>query len=639
MLYRIILALALVGPAYAATLASQVAAIPVGQWRPIATEVTMTSIDPELVPALNSNYPNSAAYRGTSGFKSLWNAWNSGAYLPGIGPCGGIAYMGGGHADYWGNGVVALDLCGAADGGPTWRRLTDPWVAPITWPAVNGAWPDGTPSVPHTYDGLVAGDGKLMLFTTQLTSVPAKVNQGYMLDIASGTWTSLGLSAGADQGASTWDATRHVAWFLSGATRDLTKFDPATRVFTPLPKAPADIARLDSMMGHDPVNDLLVVSTFRYAAKVLSEYSIATGAWTRATQVNAPALAGQHAMQWSATRQAWIVWMDTLRDGKVWEMKRTSVTAGVPTYTWTLLTDAANTQIPTTAAHNGSYDKFQLITVGADEALIGTLSIATGVWAFKLPAVVTADVCAQPGVVACDRFDGKPPVGAIYQASSKLTKPYIKDGVLWMEVVSQGGKDTGHIRYHPPFVGEGGFLAYSYRKMLDAEAIKHEGMKDWILWGPKWAASYTSQQIVLTHMYAQQVPILYRSGGLGLAPTLADGDKLFQNGDFDCRYRDAKNGRVTKCHTKAAAQWARYYVEVRVGHFGQEDTRVTNWVRTTGPWQKVHEFTTTLPDKVALEVLAFMDYRTNEGYYEHPLGLTAFDDIIISTQPLDRALL
>lgn len=249
------------------------------------------------------------------------------------------------------------------------------------------------------------------------------------------------------------------------------------------------------------------------------------------------------------------------------------------------------------------------------------------------------DACDQPGVVICDRFNGQPPVGAIYQASSKMTKPYIKDGVLWMEVVSGGGKDTGHIRYHPPFVGEGGFIAFSYRKMLDAEAIKHPGMKDWILWGPRWAPSYTSQQLVATHIYPPQVQILYRSGGLGLAPTFADGDKAFQNGDFDCRYRAARADRVDGCHTKVANQWAHYYVEVRVGHFGQPDTRITNWVRTDGAWQKVHDFTTMLPSQVALEALAFMDYRTNEGYYEHPLGLTAFDDIIVSTQPLDLALL
>jgi len=104
-----------------------------------------------------------------------------------------------------------------------------------------GQWPDGTPSPHHTYDGLVAGAGKLMLFTTMSQPTPIKVPYGFMLDVASGVWTPLGASKGADQGISAWDSKRNVAWFAPGGTNAdwLTKFDPATQAFTEIGKAPS----------------------------------------------------------------------------------------------------------------------------------------------------------------------------------------------------------------------------------------------------------------------------------------------------------------------------------------------------------------------------------------------------------------
>ena len=62
-----------------------------------------------------------------------------------------------------------------------------------------------------------------------------------------------------------------------------------------------------------------------------------------------------------------------------------SVTNGVLTYTWTLLTDPANTLVPTTANTNGVYGKMQVATLpDGTELLIGIARLADGAIAFKL---------------------------------------------------------------------------------------------------------------------------------------------------------------------------------------------------------------------------------------------------------------
>lgn len=256
-----------------------------------------------------------------------------------------------------------------------------------------------------------------------------------------------------------------------------------------------------------------------------------------------------------------------------------------------------------------------------------------------VPPIATRDPCAQPGVFVCDRFDGKGVAGFIYPGSSGLTIPYVKDGALRFEIVSGGGKDPGHYRPLIPHIGEGETLAWSYGKRADAEAVLHDGMKDWILWAG--ASSYTDQQIVMSHLYEWDVAIPYRSGGVLLAPKIADGNFHLQQGDFDCWYRDAKIGKVAKCHTTQAGKWADYYIELRIGHFGQADTVLNQYVREEGgTWRKfVDNQPVLLPTYRPFEHFMLTSYMTNEGYYAHPIGYVDFRNFIMSRRPMDLALL
>lgn len=260
------------------------------------------------------------------------------------------------------------------------------------------------------------------------------------------------------------------------------------------------------------------------------------------------------------------------------------------------------------------------------------------------PLCPKVDACDQPGVLSCDRFDGAPLTGVIVRASSRLTTPWVENGVLNMEVIraagTRGAVDTGHYRLRFPSVGEGRMLAFSYSKKVDAVANEFTGAKDWIAWGPHWAPSCTSQQVVMTHMYDKQVPVVYRSCGLGIKIDIPGGDYLWHNGDFDCRFRDAKAGRVDKCHTKVAGQWATYYVEIHVGKYGQPDSRVVVHVKTADVgWRKMMDFPFTLPSTVPLETMMFTGYMTNGTPYETSGGRVEFDDVIVADRPMDLELL
>jgi chitodextrinase len=383
----------------ASSLTSQISAIPSGTWAKITADNKATDIDPAKDPAINTRHPANAPWHGGSGYKGMFEAWNSGGLATNFGPCGSILHYGGGHNDYWGNQVTALNLCGGASGGPVWQRLSDPYKEIIAWPATDGAYADGTPSPAHTYDTLSFGNNKLMVFNAQSTNGPTHVPSAFVFDLANRTWTGPLTHLGNSHGASAWDSRRSLVWNMPPYTSSggkFSSFNPATQVFTNYFKTNVSpfVSNVDSMMSYDPDNDKLVVTNFRSSATSMAEVDPANPN-TRpviVSQIGKPDLdQGQHAFAWSPKRHAFIVWMDLLNDGNVWEVKRTGLNAsGTPEYVWTLLTDASNSVQPVTTSHNGSYDKFQIVTVGGDEVLIGQLRLSDGIYAFKIPAPGTA---------------------------------------------------------------------------------------------------------------------------------------------------------------------------------------------------------------------------------------------------------
>ena len=381
----------------ASTLAEQVADIAPGTWAPIEADNTAADVDPAKDPASNRNFPKAPDYEGTTGYKSIWAAWNSGAWAPEFGPCGSILYYGGGHADYWGNSVISLNLCGGARGGLMWQRLNAPYDEPLAWtqpPTVvyPDGFPDGTPVPPHTFDlwTFMPSVNSVVALTHISSHAPVYEAKAWVFDLTRKTWRGPYPHRGTRSGMSAWDSKRKLVWFQPavGMPGEFTSLDPATMTFTYYGRPNAGMARKDSRLvsnkpigAYDPVHDRLVMTSFKNAqAATIAERDPGdpTAPWIIVPQVGQPATSRQHAMAWSAQREAWILWMDLLRDGKVWEVKR-----GANDYTWTLLTASANTIVP--ASDNGCYDKFQLVTIDGVEILIGQNRLADGIYSFRLP--------------------------------------------------------------------------------------------------------------------------------------------------------------------------------------------------------------------------------------------------------------
>jgi hypothetical protein len=220
--------------------------------------------------------------------------------------------------------------------------------------------------------------------------LPVYESKAWVFDLTHKRWRGPYPHRGARSGWSAWDSKRKLLWFqpAAGMPGELASLDPATMTFSYHGRPNAGMARGESRLvsnkpigAYDPKHDRLVMTSFKNAqAATIAERDPGTPSepWVIVPQTSQPETSRQHAMAWSPQREAWIVWMDLLRDGKVWEVKRTA-----DDYTWTLLTAADNTVIP--AADNGCYDKFQLVTVDGTEVLIGQNRLADGIYAFKLP--------------------------------------------------------------------------------------------------------------------------------------------------------------------------------------------------------------------------------------------------------------
>jgi hypothetical protein len=187
---------------------------------------------------LASVNPNTVGINGTTGFASVIKAW-----------CGAAANQtqkelmlvaNGGHGDYWGNGVYALQLNRSI---PRWFRLSDPSPAStfLTNPPCNvyglspAVYGDGRPAAMHTSNSVSHGNGKAYvmgqvaysnigggntsIFSFDRASLGADPSAPLAHNGGTGPWTYHGtssLSSVYGFQCSTFDTLRNVAWGFCG---------------------------------------------------------------------------------------------------------------------------------------------------------------------------------------------------------------------------------------------------------------------------------------------------------------------------------------------------------------------------------------------------------------------------------------
>lgn len=659
----LVLLLLWVATADAATLAEQVAAMKPGTWGAIAGQNTAADVDPGMDSTANPVYPRTAPWRGNSGYGALFEAWNSGALAP-MGECGSILYVGGGHTDYHGNEVIAFDICGL-----TWSRLSNPHPGPFTWPVADGALPNG-PAMPHTYDRVtVAGDKLVLLGAAYNTLTAIDAPTAWVFDLAARKWAGPIQHRGSMEGTSTYDSKRKLVWFQPAVGRpgEVTSLNVATGALAYYGKP--NLGQLDSVMGYDPVRDRLVMTSFRYpdtasVAELDPEYPF-TG-WGKVPHTGRPALKGQHTMAWSPARQGWIVW-DVYAGAGVWLMKHDGTAYG-----FTALTAATNTVTPT--AGIGAFEKMQLITVGDTEVLIGQAKLSQGVYAFRLPGgtgvpvppVVTPDcipnkyapairfcdaevppvvvppvatLCSKPGVFVCETFAGPVAKGALIKG---FTMPTIADGNLVLSLPSNSPANlSGNYSVQFPAIGEGKFLALSYRIKADAAAVALPGRKEFTLW--RGSSPCTDLELTQTHWNTHPVFVLYTECGAGhFSIPIPGGTNYYAHfPDYQCEYRKVNASNYDGCGITHAGVWEQFYIELAIGTYGQPNSRVTAWHKTEGgTWKRyVDRSDWTFHGTGGFDNFMLTAYITGKDpAFAHPPGEVRYDDLVMASAPFGADL-
>ena len=358
-------------------------AIKPGTWAAIGYN-RISDVDPANDANANPNYPNSPPWRGNTGQASVTTTWNGGALATGY-PTGGkgsLIAWGGGHKDYYGNEVYAFDL-----EGQRWSRLTNPYPN-TTFPVTDGIWPDGTPSVPHTYSmaGYHPITNSFVSLTTQVSNQPSRAAVPVFFDFDTMKWrrgprNSSSVNTG---GWAVYDPSRDAWWAEGGSTgtafaRYSMNGDGSSGTWT---NYSAHFSALDSRAARHPVHDILVVTTFRQNSNMYAIDLKNPGAAPvqLAQGGSPPARSGQHGWEWSEALSAFVYWSSG--DGVYQVASPSNWRSG--TWNWSRLTSSENNVAPSNPV-NGVYNRFQLVRYADMELGVVVNSVHGSVYAFRLP--------------------------------------------------------------------------------------------------------------------------------------------------------------------------------------------------------------------------------------------------------------
>ena len=172
-----------------------------------------------------------------------------------------LVIWGGGHGDYQGNEIYALNLTAAP---PTMTRLTNPsaWNYSVSY-EVN---PDGTPTSRHTYNDLVylPVQDALFSFSGGLPS-GGGTNHTWMFTFADNTWHAQDpvkgfnpttIASSVTGAACVYDPNTQTVFCIDGNTSYLLQYNPATNTYTKLSIGAA--YPLAATPAIDPVRKLMI---------------------------------------------------------------------------------------------------------------------------------------------------------------------------------------------------------------------------------------------------------------------------------------------------------------------------------------------------------------------------------------------
>jgi hypothetical protein len=376
--------------------------IPPGTWA-AASKNTLADVD----PARDKEVNNSGGAKWKDNQTSVTGAWNGGAFCAGYGRSGSLVLCGGGHADYYGNEVYAFDMetC-------LWARLTNPYRTP-KFPIEDGIWPDGTPSVSHTYDQVDyhPGTHSFVMLKTQWDNTGGKsapVVAMFSLDNLLPPDNNANRDANkknwrlsprhkdnytSSGGWSVYDPKRDLFWANGGSgNKAFVSFDPKPEApggrFGVFVSYPSRAGATDAVAAYDPVNDIILYTVFRRASNIfaidLSNPGAGIEANVKITQGGTPPkeVKSQHGWEWSSTRGAFLYYHEGTG---VYEFKQQGPDWRKSEWRWSLLTSPANKTGPADPPKNGIYSRFRVVRYADAEVAIAAIRTKEPVWAFRVP--------------------------------------------------------------------------------------------------------------------------------------------------------------------------------------------------------------------------------------------------------------
>ncbi len=374
-----------------------------GTWAEVSRN-TLADVNPARDPAVNPNHPGPPPWRDNQG--AVLGAWNGGAFASGYGKSGALILVGGGHTDYYGNEVYAFDL-----DSRSWQRLTNPYRSP-SFPIADGIWPDGTPSVSHTYDQVdyhpdtnsfvmmktqhhnTGGQSSPVVAMFSLDGLkPPDSNANRDANRANWRLSPLHSDDYTQSGGwSVYDSKRDLFWANGGAgTRSFVSFDPkpsqAGGRFGTFKSHPHRTSVTDAVAAYDPVNDIILYTVFRNAPNVwavdLAQPAAGNGGNVQISQTGtAPEREPAHGWEWSPARRAFVYYR---RGAGVHELRQQGTDWRSDPWQWSELTSPENTLVPAGDNRNGVYSKFRIASFADAEIALVVNQVNGPVYAFRMP--------------------------------------------------------------------------------------------------------------------------------------------------------------------------------------------------------------------------------------------------------------
>lgn len=388
-----------------------------GNWAAVSLN-TLSDVDPAKDPEINPNFPRLPPW-SAYGQRPVLNAWNGGAFASGYGEHGALLAIGGGHTDYYGNELYAFDLTTRR-----WSRLTNPYPTPV-FPVADGIWPDGTPSVAHTYDQIdyhpssnslvmmksqydnKGGNNTPIVFMMPLDELRVPASNADR-DFNKGKWLRSVVNSSNHANAGGWsayDSRRDLFWMNGGGGtgNTLASFDLRTTQPNGTRGAFANYPRRSDIVhgaaAYDPGNDIILFTEFRKAPDIwavdLSQPATGRPGNVKILQTGTvPLLEQSHGWEWSPTRRAFLYYR---RGSGVYELKQQGSDWRASNWKWSELTSPGNTVIPEgerSNSTNGVFSKFRIATFDDCEIALVVSEVDQAVYAFRVPSRASE---ARPG--------------------------------------------------------------------------------------------------------------------------------------------------------------------------------------------------------------------------------------------------